>query len=214
MKTKFRFSLLIRAAMLTLAAVSTAQAQIVYTNPADVTKSGGVSFYIDMGTGGAQGSITDSADGLSDFRIYGGYNPFLGYTATGAVAATSWISNLALDTTIDSSLTYATATNRSFNNFNGDNNANWPVGTTGYVGVKFDGDDGAGVSILYGWVGVTFNGTSTTVHDFAYEASGGSILAGQTATAVPEPSTYAMMAGLLAGSAALYRRRQKKQVAA
>ena len=34
------------------------------------------------------------------------------------------------------------------------------------------------------------------------------------AGAVPEPSTYAMMAGLLAGSAALYRHRQQKKAAA
>lgn len=51
---------------------------------------------------------------------------------------------------------------------------------------------------------------SLTLHRFAYEQSGEAILAG----AIPEPSTYAALAGLLAGSAALFHRRRKKNEAA
>ncbi len=212
MITPFRFSLLIRAALLAFAAVSTAQAQIVYTDPADLFKSGGASLYVDMGTAGGQGSFGSvNSGGLFDFRVNSNSPGIVALTntATNGVVGAAWVDNIALDTTIDGNLSY-TSSSRSFNNFAQNNNANWPAGTTGYVALRFDGDDTAGVSVLYGWLQVTMNSTSSiTVHDFAYEASGGSILAGQTATAVPEPSTYAMMAGLLAGAAALYRRRRK-----
>lgn len=73
---------------------------------------------------------------------------------------------------------------------------------------------------MYGWVRIDLTtnvgGAGTgddfnilKVQDWAYETSGEPILTG----AVPEPSSAAMMA-VLAGSAALYRRRARKEVAA
>ncbi|QYM78230.1 PEP-CTERM sorting domain-containing protein [Horticoccus luteus] len=84
-----------------------------------------------------------------------------------------------------------------------------------YVGLRFGNDS----VYHYGWAKVNIQ-TSTaedkrmTLYGFAYNTvANESILAGET-SAIPEPSTYAALAGLLAGSAALFRRRQLRRRAA
>jgi hypothetical protein len=90
----------------------------------------------------------------------------------------------------------------------GNNDANWPAGTTGYVGIRVPN----GGDVNYGWAQISYNSDkSLTIHDFAYEQT---INTAISAGAIPEPSAYAALAGLLAGSAALYRRRQQKRAAA
>lgn len=77
-------------------------------------------------------------------------------------------------------------------------------GTSGYVGFSFDN---AG-TVNYGWLAVTYNDASQTlvVGDFAYENSGGSILAGDIG-AIPEPSSLGLLA--LGASGLLARRRRQ-----
>lgn len=78
----------------------------------------------------------------------------------------------------------------------GTNDANWSVGTRGYLGVRwFENED-----VYFGWVEIEYpSRTELTLHDFAYETSGGAIAAG----AIPEPTTLTLIATILAGSAFL-----------
>lgn len=86
----------------------------------------------------------------------------------------------------------------------GSNALGW--GGSGYVGVRFY----IGADIRYGWVNITINPDYTsTLHRWAYEDTGGQILAGDTASgAIPEPASIVLMA-LGAAGLALYRKRRK-----
>lgn len=77
-------------------------------------------------------------------------------------------------------------------------------GTSGYIGFSFDN---AG-TVNYGWIAVTYNAASQTIEigDFAYENSGGSILAGDIGV-VPEPSSLGLL--VLGASGLLARRRRQ-----
>lgn len=218
------------AAPLALIAVPSAHAVIIYT-PANVTMSfaDGQFLWVDMGTGGSPGAaalgpqdryhptITSpsfylffrynsggpewvSNDGaVSPGRVFDGNN-----NAVAQTGISNTVRDLALGTTIDGSLNLGS--NYSRINRSGINDAQWAPGTTGYIGVEFN----TNTSPLFGWVQLSYNlDQSITVHDFAYESSGGAIGAG-----IPEPATTVALAGLLAGSAALYaKRRRTKQVA-
>ncbi len=87
----------------------------------------------------------------------------------------------------------------------------WIPGTTGYAGVRFD-DPVATDQINYGWVLITYGiDRSLTLVDFAYETTGGAIVAG----AIPEPSSWALiLAGGTLAAAACRRRRKAKALAA
>jgi hypothetical protein len=95
----------------------------------------------------------------------------------------------------------------------------WPVNSgPGYLGFSFQPAD----TTLYGWAQLDltedtrdpaiFDDTIFTLKllDFAYDDSGATLNAG----AIPEPSSAAMLAAALAGSATLFRRRQAKQAVA
>ena len=88
-----------------------------------------------------------------------------------------------------------------------DSNGNSVTGTQ-YLG--FSITEG---TTIYGWMSVTHNsGTgsgSGSVNEWAYDDSGMGILVGQT-TAIPEPATTAAAFALLAGSAAVLKRRRQK----
>ncbi len=78
-------------------------------------------------------------------------------------------------------------------------------GTSGYIALNWTV---AGNNHLYGWAQVSYNTDhSVTLHDFAYEDTANTPI---QAGAIPEPSTYAALTGLLAGSAALFARRRKR----
>ncbi len=90
-------------------------------------------------------------------------------------------------------------------NHNGGNNSAWASGTTGYLGLRIN--DGVG-NPSYGWAQITYGADNTlNLHGFAYETDKGTPI---QAGAIPEPSTYAALTGLLAGSAVLYSRRRKR----
>lgn len=104
---------------------------------------------------------------------------------------------------------------------------NWPVGeATGYMGFSFT----SGLSLeptttLYGWAQFSYDSTTVDAEtlrlvDYAYEDSGlgifaGTLTAGPTTTAVPEPGTAAAgmgaVAALLAGSQVMMKRRRERQ---
>lgn len=65
----------------------------------------------------------------------------------------------------------------------------WCGVQNGYLGVRFQGDDGS----HYGWLRISASGDipTATVHDWAYETSPG---VGISAGVVPEPSTIVLLA--------------------
>ena len=225
------------AAPLALAAVHSANAAIIYTNPADITinSTGSIVFYIGTGV------LTDTAIfvGPGDARRLPGYSFYMGFwdrNSQGSDAPYVWTptyqrtfkrvvadailpegnARAALLTpgamispSLGPGLSFATSSDYTFLNRNDITGSSWTPGTTGYLGLELN--SGAN----FGWVQISYNADKTlTVYDFAYESSGGSILAGAGAAAVPEPTTTAALAGLLAGSAALFAKRRQQKMAA
>ena len=85
--------------------------------------------------------------------------------------------------------------------------ANWEAGANLYLGVQFVNSVTSATN--YGWVHLTTTGTTgfpATIVDYAYEDSGGSILAGQ----VPEPSTFALLGVMAAGALGVREWRKRK----
>ncbi len=216
------------AAPLALAAIPSAHAAIIYTDAGDVTFSFSDSkfLWVDMGTGGSPGAAAlgpknrySPAVSSPSFYLwfrYSGARPewvsndgavspgliFDGDNNAVARAPYSYVGLLTLGTIVNSSLSFGS--NYKPFRTTGAGATSWTPGTTGFIGVEFN----TNTTPLFGWVQISYNANqSITVHDFAYESSGGAI------TIIPESSTFAALAGLLAGSAALYRRRQQKKAA-
>ena len=81
------------------------------------------------------------------------------------------------------------------------NDAHWTPGSTGYVGLRLDGN--------LGWARVTLDAErSVTLHDFAFADAGERIVTGQTA--IPEASTTALLLGLSAGGLVVVRRLRQR----
>lgn len=198
-----------------------ANAQIVYTS-ANVTLAFSDSkfLFVDMGTGGQPGAAALGPQNQSlstvsspSFYLFFRYNSgrpewvsnnqttFSGNNQVSHASVGNYVGLLALGAPINNLLSLQG--NYTPFRVSGANGTVWTPGTSGFIGVKFD----TTTSPLFGWVQVSYNADqSISVIDFAYEASGGAILAG----AVPEPSTSSLLVtGLLAGSAALYLRRRK-----
>lgn len=101
--------------------------------------------------------------------------------------------------------------------FNRNGNANGPFynGTTGYLGLRFDGDTGS-VGTQYAWVKVRFDFAAPkltmNILEWAYDNSGASIAVGDTGqpTDVPVPATPLLtLLGLGAVGLSAYRRRRE-----
>lgn len=79
------------------------------------------------------------------------------------------------------------------------------LNATNLFGVQFTNE--ALTATNYGWVAITFGATASqrTITGWAYETSGGAIMAG----VVPEPGTYALMLAGLAAVGGIAARRRK-----
>jgi hypothetical protein len=210
---------------LALASASTVGAAVVYTNPADLTSTGG-NVYWDMGSNGSPGSASTSTTGSDDFVLTFGTKYSKGSTITdlddprlstqgGAQVAMNasskpGVKSFAAGETIGGGgLTFNSG---DFGVSPGSNNSygDFSAGEFGYVGLAFNGGSGTN----YGWAQIGYSGTAITLYDFAYESAIGVAIEAGATSSIPEPSAAAGLAGLLAGSVALYSRRRREPLAA
>lgn len=226
------------AAPLALVALPSAKAQIIYTNPADITIDSTGSIVLFIGTG----LTTDTAIfvGPGNERRLHGYSFYIAFAdrahqgsnapyvwtpsyqptfkrvvsdailGDGNARAALLTAGALISPSLGPGLTFANTSNYTYLNRNNITGSSWTAGTTGYLGLELN--SGAN----FGWIQVSYNADKTlTVYDFAYEASGGGIAAGATGVnAVPEPAATAAIASLLAGSAALHAKRRRRTQAA
>jgi hypothetical protein len=94
-----------------------------------------------------------------------------------------------------------------------DGSASFTEAGVAVTGTQYYGFSLPGSTTLYGWLNVTHvsgdGWGSGTVNEWAYDTTGAAIAVGQTTAAVPEPASAAALAALVAGSAAMLRRRQR-----
>jgi len=203
-------------------AAPAAEAQIVYTNAANITTPSAASYLVfELGSNGNPGSASTTFFSAAQFALsFDGSldTPQLGIRAANSAyfnPGSPWLENFSLNTAISPGLDwyvfafdFSIFINNNTSAYNSYVASNyWVAGTTGYVGLRI----GAGGSdYRYGWAQISYNNDrSLSLHDFAYEQSiNTAINAG--AGAIPEPSTYAALAGLLAGGAAFYAKRRKQ----
>jgi hypothetical protein len=225
--------MLLPAAPVGLAALSSAHAQIVYTNASNLTFQAGAAATFYIGSSSQPDHVTYESAANSNFRRGAGYTFYMAFQGGSSAQPYAWTPNYqsspqiltnAVSPGLATLITAGTVisatppsssvwgpnpyTFLSSSNYVGQ--TQWTPGTTGYLALKLNnGTD-------FGWVQATYNLDQTlTIIDFAYEASGGAIQAGDTGiSSVPEPASYALIAGLLAGSVALYLRRQQPKAAA
>lgn len=221
----------IRAALPATAVLAGAatHGQIVYTDIPDTTISTSgpnTELYFGVGNGlGSSGYVATTGPG--DARVYfdsgNAAKPRIAWPSTpsnfsqlGAYnsGGTVYMNRYSAGDPIGSALSWVGYTD-AFLNRNGGNNTYWQTGTRGYMAFAISPLTTPEDDRFYGWADVSYNSDSSfTIYGFAYEQQNGvAILAGSTSS-IPEPSTYAVMAGLLAGSAALYKRRRDRKAAA
>ena len=126
-----------------------------------------------------------------------------GASATPIVyAATSYLQRLASGAAINGTRTFS---GTGYAYFGPPWSAN---GQHGYIGLEFN----PGTGLRFGWAEVSLNaGNTLTLYGFAYDNTGGQILAG--VTAVPEPATTGAIAAALAGSVAAFEARRRRKAA-
>jgi hypothetical protein len=119
------------------------------------------------------------------------------------------VDNLPIGTPISNALGYTWATDTTASetsgvtafNLNSDNN---------YVGFRFVDPSINGGAVSFGWLqihlGATSNDPTRAITGYAYENTGGAILAG----AVPEPSTTALLGVMAAGAVGVRAWRKRK----
>jgi hypothetical protein len=112
----------------------------------------------------------------------------------------SLIQNLAFGTMINGSSTFASGIGGSDTDHIGFGAGKFEPGMPGYLGFRLTGPGGP----MYGWVRMTltFDDPGAMIHDWAFDDSGASILAGM----VPEPSRALLM---LLGTAGMILRRRR-----
>ncbi|MBX3743871.1 MAG: hypothetical protein KF833_01050 [Verrucomicrobiae bacterium] len=198
---------LVGSTLVGLAAAGSAQGTVVFTEvTSGGTISGGSSLYFDLGETGGPGAWSNSSFTGADFRLIfdsGISNkPAILGQPTGRSFQTqgSYAARVEAGAAIDGSGNWGTG---NYINSYGGNNANWPAGQRGYIGLRLT--DGA--ETRYGWADVEYTaGMQLTLYGFAVETTPGVAI---QAGAIPEVKESALVMALLAGSAALYRRRQR-----
>jgi hypothetical protein len=186
---------------------SEADAQAVFAVNQTINSSD-PEFFIDVDGESFASGISAGADLILAFTAGQAAKPTARAASGSLHLDGGYVANLLGGTLIDAALMSGDDNTDTFINlnFNGANDANWASGTQGYIGFSFV----SGETTYFGYADVTYNLGQLYIGNVGYQAGG--ILAG--AAAVPEPSTYAMLAGLLAGSAALLRRRQQRKAVA
>jgi hypothetical protein len=214
---------LVSTALVGLAASApTANAQVIYTPvTSEGTISAGEYLYFDLGESSGTGSWGSDTFSGADFRLnFGlvpadpGPPPYVpgsqkpqivptdGARTVAQAAVPYYAQRLTAGTLIDSSLDWSYSGSLLLSN-NGQPASPWQPGDSGYLGLRL----GSGATAQYGWAHVEYTlDRQLTLHSFAVESS---LNTGIQAAAVPEPKQTALLMTLLAGSVALFRRRQQ-----
>ena len=179
-----------------LSLVSPTQGAVVYSGIQDLTVPNTIDgLYLNVATGGSTG--TYPGDPAWNSNPY--FNPFYGGVAIATsdlflpvIMGASQVVNVAYNSLIDATQTYALGENGSSTHV-GSDPGQFTLGTEGYVGFKFQATTGG--PILFGWSRVVYSNTgSGMVRDWAYsDVAGQGIFAG-TLTVVPEPSRALLLA--------------------
>jgi hypothetical protein len=190
------------------------EAQIIYSNPSDITITWNGTpntIYFDLNASGGSTLASTSSFTGADFTLSfigdSGHQPWLhaigensGFAMIQPPASNMYtVPRLTLGESIPGS-TYTPFSN------GGDAilhiYSTWPANTTGYLALDLNNHTN------YGWAQISYNSDgSLTLYDFAYNSTASQAIG---AGAIPEPSTYAALAGLAALGFAAYRRRQNK----
>lgn len=199
-----------------LAAMSnSAQAQIIYTDITDITIGSSASIYVDLDRSGG-GSVFAATNAAAvpgvDFRFQFTFTEGTGKGGFYDPGVASLRQNTAqiLDTFFANDIPpFGAEIPGAYENTFWANEVGSPSAGTGYYGLRIaNGSDS-----FYGWARVTNTGRGGTVtlHDFAINTIANDPITAGEMSAIPEPSTYAAIAGLLAGSAAMLRRRSRRR---
>ncbi|MGJ8651243.1 MAG: PEP-CTERM sorting domain-containing protein [Opitutaceae bacterium] len=208
-----KFRTLFPATLLWVLSSGSASAIILSFDPA-------ADIVIPISNDGVYLDFTDSSD-ASAYTVSTTYtsnwdiNPFYGGAAVGtsntflpvlaSTATNSAVLNLAFGTQVGPTSDYPASYSGSTDHM-GAGLQEFESGVTGYIGFVLN----PGVDDYYGWIQLTLydDGSTGTIHAWAWETSGGAITVG----AVPEPSNAALLFGLGASLFMFTRRRARTTV--
>ena len=203
--------LTLRTILMSLIALPSLQAAIVYSSIQDITipiSAGGV--YIDFTDPSDATAFTSASSEPANWDL----NPILGGAAFGTSdtfevvtsdgTTNSTLQNLATSVIVGDGLgegdSFVTGFSGSSDHMDGTGSGEFVAGMESYIGFRLD--DGAS-GVYYGWMRVTLrdDGSVGTLHDWAWDTSGAAIQVGQ----IPEPSVILLSA---VGTLLLLRRRR------
>ncbi|MCC5835072.1 MAG: PEP-CTERM sorting domain-containing protein [Opitutales bacterium] len=150
---------------------------------------------------------------VTDVRDSGGFSEqklveFSGLNNDGTVAVSGGnVVQLGFGDLIDSGLTFQSPGIAFEYLLESKHTTHFAPGDSGYVGVNFISDTGP----VNGWVHFEVDSGVQWIHigEYGWDSSGGSITAG----AIPEPSTFAAVAGVGALAWVMYRKRRRSKAA-
>lgn len=189
------------AAVATAAIAPSSQADIVYSGTVNLNIASSTNgLYLNVVTGannvvGMGGGTTVPGWDINPWNATG-FGLFSNSNQTGGsyvVTAANFGANLAPGAVISAASMFGSGSST--------NNAQWNLNSSNnLVGFRFL-NEATGIT-NYGWFRVSFSTTTSsqprTLVEFAYENTGSSIMAGQTA--IPEPTTFALLGVMAAGA--------------